>query len=195
MALELNEGEKICFDCQPGRRAVMYWFFSNVIYLWLAVIGLAILLGFSHIYLHLGQFQHGNLLKALKQANYIPYVLVVIGLLIIIGGATYMWCNKMAQNYHYVVTNQRCVLHYGMLSLSRSMIPIHNIMDIDMQATFFERLFGMGSVYVDNIGTFTGQMMGGIGAISVTSRLEGLTLEECEQVMNLLSKMIAEKKS
>ena len=97
-----------------------------------------------------------------------------------------------------MVTNQRLIISYGFIVLNHRIIPLEKINDLNMNATLFERIFGLGSVYIATLGTlfsgFNGSggrgMMGSnrSGFSNNTTRLECLSLAQCDEVMAVISK-------
>jgi len=75
-------------------------------------------------------------------------ILVVLALLLLpaVMGLLQAWAR--IKNTHYRVTNQRIVIQSGVLSRSLEEIDMRSIDDIEFQQTVFERLFGIGQVFV-----------------------------------------------
>ena len=75
-------------------------------------------------------------------------ILVVLALLLLpaVMGLLQAWAR--IKNTHYRVTNQRIVIQSGVLSRALEEIDMRSIDDIEFQQTVFERLFGIGQVFV-----------------------------------------------
>jgi uncharacterized membrane protein YdbT with pleckstrin-like domain len=190
MKTQLHDDEKVLFEGKPQQSVAWYWVLSR---LWHVIILLVIF--FLMVYFNPGQRQvmekmeQGLFHQSLAWGHILPVIIIAI---VVVG---YFWFRKVSQGYDYVITDQRSILHYGFISLNRRVIPHNQVVDVNIRATLFERLFGLGSVYIDGIGTMGSQMMmGSRRSANNTTRLEGLKLEQCEQVMDLLSKVISTKK-
>jgi membrane protein YdbS with pleckstrin-like domain len=75
-------------------------------------------------------------------------IIVVLALLLLpaVTGLLQAWAR--IKNTHYRVTNQRIIIQSGVLSRSLEEIDMRSIDDIEFQQTVFERLFGIGQVFV-----------------------------------------------
>jgi len=75
-------------------------------------------------------------------------IIVVLALLLLpsVMGILQAWAR--IKNTHYRVTNQRIVIQSGVLSRALEEIDMRSIDDIEFQQFVFERLFGIGQVFV-----------------------------------------------
>lgn len=189
MKTQLHDGEKILFEGKPDQGVAWYWVLSRLWHVVTLLVVFALLLYFSP-----RQRQGVEEIESavFHQGLAWEYILPVIIIAIIAIG--YWWFRQVSQGYDYTITNQRSILHYGFISLNCRVIPHSQVVDVNIRATLFERLFGLGSVYIDGIGTMGGQIMrGSRRSGNNTTRLEGLTLKQCEQVIDLLSEIISVK--
>lgn len=91
--------------------------------------------------------------------------------------------------YSYTITNQRIIIRFGLIVLNQRIIPLSQINDVNMQSSVLERLFGLGSVYLDTITTNMNNFYRRrpSSLMNNTGRLEGLNHEQCDEVMNIIS--------
>jgi membrane protein YdbS with pleckstrin-like domain len=75
-------------------------------------------------------------------------ILVVLALVLLpsVMGLLQAWAR--IKNTHYRVTNQRIVIQSGVLSRSLEEIDMRSIDDIEFQQPVFERLFGIGQIFI-----------------------------------------------
>jgi membrane protein YdbS with pleckstrin-like domain len=53
---------------------------------------------------------------------------------------------------HYILTNRNLTVEVGILSKSRTDIPLSKVQDVTVKQSLFERLIGVGSVVVESAG-------------------------------------------
>ena len=189
MNIKLQPGEEVLVNLKPAPLVVWYWLLGKT---GVFFIGLLVLAFFSINFFYL--------------SPYLMWLITFVVLFVVIG-LGFLWFKCIANAYHYVVTSQRVIIRYGFIALNQRMIPLSQINDVNMQSTFFERLFGLGSVYIDTLGTLLGPgsvlsnaIRGGGnssrgGLMNNTSRLEGLTYAQCDEVMNAISSHIQKLKT
>jgi uncharacterized membrane protein YdbT with pleckstrin-like domain len=199
MNFTLQEGEEILIDTKPSSAVIWYWLLGKM--------GLLILLLFVLVLSSI----HANFLSIFNFFNidssfssYLTDALVIVIFLVIIGGG-YLWFWLVANGYHYVVTNQRVIIRYGFILLNQRMIPLAQINDVNMQSTLVERFFGLGSVYIDTLATLLGSgslianAFSGVSSrrslMNNTSRLEGLSSAQCDEIMGIISAHIQKLKN
>lgn len=179
--LHLQEGEKVLLTLAPAKNASWYFFLSRVWHIFVILI-------FAVFYLLARDSQ--NLANQYNAAVF-PYLkeiaLGIAAFLVLFLVFGWLYTKTMLSAYQYVITNQRCLLNYGFFSLNQRMIPFSKISDLDLRATFVERLFGLGSVYIENVATI---IRANNNTANNTTRLEGLSLEECNQAMDVISHQI-----
>ena len=192
MKIRLHEDEEVLAEYRPQARAAWYWLLTRTWHIVFLIIAVAVVIYFMfHANLQLqGQAQYYyDELESLVNFPWILWV-AIIGILL---AAAYLWFRTVVTAYDYKITTYRCILRYGLLALNTRVIPLTQINDLNFRASMLERLFGLGSVYIDNIGTMMSQ--GGLtrkgGTLNNTTRLEGLSLTECDRVMQILSQQIA----
>ena len=186
MQVILQENEKILLEFKPKPSMAWYLLLSRAWHVLLLLVVLAVMTSFS---------PPGSV-DAAGNVSFEPllhhYGMVILVLLVIIG---YFWFRQVIRSYDYVITNQRAILRYGFLSLNKRIIPYSQVNDVNLSASFFERMFGLGSVYIDCLGTvFSAVGFNRNRAANNTTRLEGLALEECEQVLQAISKELSNRR-
>lgn len=148
----LEEGEKIVENIKPLPILKWYMFFRG------GVIGsfILIVLGFFfviNVYLpsmatDLGAFPILNLYGFLLLVLFVVIPLVT----------SHLRYNKQ----HYWITNKRVIYKRGMLGYKISSIPLERISDIIITRSFWETLFGFGSIHIQSMaGQFSGGYRGG----------------------------------
>ncbi len=206
MKYQLQEGEEVLMELKPAERAAWYFMISRTWHFLLVIVVLGVWTLMvsaqnpeaSHSFSRLlnlitqGFFQRAGL-ENLSNLVFIVFLLLILGLM-------YVYFLFAVRGYSYVVTNQRLIISYGFIVLNHRIIPLEKINDLNMNATLFERMFGLGSVYIATLGTlfsgFNGSMnnRGGLmgtnrsGFSNNTTRLECLSLAQCDEVMAVISK-------
>lgn len=184
----LHEGEEILLEIKPDTSSVNYFFLSKCWHIAIIIIWVAFFVltdgdnSASESYDKLS-----NLMVGLSYQVETGLVILILLILLVIRS----FIKRMINGYDYVITNQRVILHYGFLAINRRVLSYDRITDIDMRSGFVERLFGFGSVYLDT----TVSMLSNNSSLGAnTTRLEGLSLDDCEQVMHSISEQIQSKK-
>lgn len=184
MPIALHDNETILLELKPQPVSAWYWLFTRMWH----VIWLAFLL----LILVQVQFHHAALSQAGGLFSQIPIAPALLAFALLIG-LGYLFFRMVVQGYDYTITNQRIILKYGFISLNTRIIPLNQISDVNMRANLIERLFGFGSVYIDCIGTIS-MTFRRSGAMSNTTRLEGISNADCEKAMEVISREIAKNK-
>ncbi|PHQ82271.1 MAG: hypothetical protein COB66_00610 [Coxiella sp. (in: Bacteria)] len=197
METQLHEGEEILLNIKPHKKFAWYWALSRIRHVLLILIILAIFFVFS------GGDNSGNnasVSQTLEQGKSFFHHYgagVFVGLLVVavvLFFLIYLWARMATKKYDYCITNQRCILTSGFLSLNKRMIPYSSVNDVNMRTSLVERLFGLTSVYLDSIGTMmSGSRFRSGSNSNNTTRLEGITMEDCDKVMEIVSKHISQK--
>lgn len=190
--MQLHEGEEILLSTKPNPGSALYFLFTRMWHFLLIIIAV----GYFFI-AHLPQdkaAQNGTNATQMGN-NIIPIIIYLVVILLILLIAWFI-IRKAITSYNYTFTNQRCIIEFGFFSLGKRIIPYGQVNDIDFSSSFVERLFGYGSVYIDDLSTaLNNRGFGRSRNTNKTSRLEGLTLKQCEQVMDLVSSRISKLKT
>ena len=74
-------------------------------------------------------------------------------LMIFVGAIVLAWILATVSygKYQYWITNKRVICKRGILGYTISSIPYERVSDVIVSRTFFERLFGFGSVHVQSL--------------------------------------------
>jgi len=65
---------------------------------------------------------------------------------------TLLLTNLMYKNYHYWVTDQRVVWKHGVIGYSITNVPLERISDVTISRTFWERICGVSSLIIKEMG-------------------------------------------
>jgi membrane protein YdbS with pleckstrin-like domain len=65
---------------------------------------------------------------------------------------TLLLTNLMYKNYHYWVTDQRVVWKHGVIGYSITSVPLERISDVTISRTFWERICGVSSLIIKEMG-------------------------------------------
>lgn len=170
--MNLQENENILLELKPDRTSSIYFF---IIKLWHS----------SFLVIAIATIFFSKLNKTnLDNTNVKNVVLVILILLVIYFIVAWFFIRRVVNCYSYTITNQRCILKYGFLYLNRRDISYHNINDVNLRSNIVEKLFGLGSVYINDIST---AMRINSRISNNTCRMEGITLDECEKAMDLIN--------
>jgi uncharacterized membrane protein YdbT with pleckstrin-like domain len=75
---------------------------------------------------------------------FVPFILFIILIIYLVAQNRY--------NYqHYWITNKRVLYRKGILGYTISSIPLERISDVIVSRTFWERVFGFGSVLIQSL--------------------------------------------
>ena len=182
--IALHSGETILAQAKPNASVSLYWLISRI-----GRSALSILILLALLYFQTPDKGHLHLnIPALSLLSHTTIVtLAIAGLLL----AIYALFHYAAKNYQYVVTSERVILTYGFLSINTRVIPYNKINDINVRASFFERLFGLASVNIDCIGTMLSSNRRRAG--NNTTTMEGLTPEQCNHMLEVVSEQMTKK--
>jgi membrane protein YdbS with pleckstrin-like domain len=126
---------------------------------------------------------------------FIPPLLWVVGIptsffLIVILIILYFVANNRYNYQHYWITNKRVMYRRGLLGYTINSIPLERISDVIVSRTFWERVFGFGSVHVQSL---AGQISYGrhrrLGA-----EASMLAVSDPEELQRLIFELIKKKR-
>lgn len=201
MKYKLQDGEELLMTLKPESKSAWYFLVSRCWHL----------LFFIVAWLLMDTVVSGNAGLVVRKITAAlvakigwrgPDFLLLVLLLVIVIVVLFIFFRTVAASYTYVITNQRIMLSYGFFVLNHRMIPINQVNDLNMNATFFERLCGLGSVYIDTLGTLLGGGFNGAGGgmmsnrnspANNTTRLECLTLAQCDEAMAVIANAIKKR--
>jgi membrane protein YdbS with pleckstrin-like domain len=127
---QLQEGEKIEKDIKP--LPVLKWYFFII-----PSVGFFFFtLFFSWIFF-------------LPRISFISSLFLLFTLIFI--GILYLIANNRYNYQHYWITNKRVLYRKGLLGYTISSIPLERISDVIVSRTFWERVFGFGSVMIQSL--------------------------------------------
>jgi len=123
--MDLMEGEALLWRGRPSWRAMMsFWFSVGVLAIVVLVLGIVI-----------DQAQWGALIAA---------VIAVFGL---VKG----WLERVATLY--TITDRRIIIRKGILSRHERAAHIDRVQNVNLTQSFFDRIFGVGTLDFDTAGT------------------------------------------
>ncbi len=162
---KLQPNEQVLLEIQPDQKIAVYWLLKKWTFWPIAIAIVYVLLASG----------------TLPHTAHPLFAAILITILIM--AAAWLWINFLRQWQWYIITNQRCILYWGFLTLQKKIVPHSKIVDIDMQQTIFERLLGIGSVALN------------VPSIAISAKgqqqnlliLYGLQKATCEQVINTIS--------
>jgi membrane protein YdbS with pleckstrin-like domain len=195
LGIKLHENEEIKFQSKPSPRVAWFWLVSKTWHFILIIAFYLIFIGFNVSKKQLEQMTESTLQNTPVLHQYAPWLIshefiiaitAVVLLLIILS----LWFRNVAKAYSYVLTNQRCIIRYGLLGLNTRIVPYKQLSDVNMRCGFFERLFGLASVRIDCLSTVLGSNRGRYG--NNTTCLEGLTQAQCNEAMDIISHHISQ---
>jgi len=175
--ITLLEGEKILYETPPLSNIKKYYFvtyfFFSVACLFTPIIlvtGLSLIAPTSN-----------PLLTALffLLAGILLFTFVIILPIIV--------SNKAYQQRYYWITNKRVIYRRGLLGYKITSIPYERISDVIISRTFFENLFGFGSLQIQ---TLAGQLSSGVSGSEGDLR----ALPNPEEAQQLILNTIKERK-
>lgn len=180
--IHIADDETVLTSYSPKLSVAGYWVFSRFGRLSILLLFFIVAMIFQPGSMHM-KMQVIDVMFA--KVGGVPGLGMIILLLFALG---YVFLLNAAKSYKYIITNQRVILTYGFLSINSRSIPIDKIADINVRASFFERLFGLASLQIDCIGTVFCGNRG--GASNNTTAMEGLTMPICNEAMALLSQQM-----
>jgi uncharacterized membrane protein YdbT with pleckstrin-like domain len=145
---QLQDGEKVIKDIKP--LPVLKWYFF--------------------ITPSIGMFVFALFFSWIPFVNIIivPFILIIIAIL-------YLVANNRYNYQHYWITNKRILYRRGILGYTISSIPLERISDVIVSRTFWERVFGFGSILIQSLaGQITyRRRLGAEGSLLAVSDPEG----------------------
>jgi len=127
----LLEGEKIVDEIKPLSALKWYFFFRS------ALVMIFVLIWFIWIPFVSPKF-------AVLQLSPVIIIIVILIVLWLVAESRY-------KHQHYWITNKRVICKRGIIGYTISSIPFERVSDVIVSRTFFERLFGFGSVLVQSL--------------------------------------------
>jgi uncharacterized membrane protein YdbT with pleckstrin-like domain len=95
------------------------------------------------------------------------------------------------RNYHFTFLPEYIQFNTGILSKSEQHLPYKSIQDVTLIRSFFERIFGLSTVFIEN----AAQMVIGNKAVPGGIRLVGLAPTDAEKIVDELKKTVLTKNS
>lgn len=131
---QLQDGEEVIKELKP--LSVLKWFFfirpsMGIITFPLFLLYIFTSMPFSGFFTYLGMI-------------IIPVFLVILVIM-------YLVANNKYNNQHYWVTNKRILYKRGLFGYTIHSIPLERVSDVIVSRTFWERVFGFGSVHVQSL--------------------------------------------
>ncbi|MDF1655772.1 MAG: PH domain-containing protein [Coxiellaceae bacterium] len=183
-ATDINTSNDAVIEVKPKPITALYWVFAKVLRL-LIYIGILIAM-FNFNMSTTNQSLPAGLTKIIQPVMNTNAVYILLAVAVL----AYFWFRSVVKAYDYKVTDSSVVMRYGLLSMNTRTIPISQITDINIRCSILERLFGIASVRVNCIGTAL-QVGRSNRAGNNTTRMEGLTMAECEKVSDYLTKKMS----
>ncbi|MEM3504471.1 MAG: PH domain-containing protein [Nitrososphaeria archaeon] len=82
----------------------------------------------------------------------VTYLSSYVVLVVIFTALTLVLVNLMYEKHHYWVTDQRVVWRHGVIGYSITSVPLERISDVTISRTFWERICGVSSLVVKEMG-------------------------------------------
>jgi uncharacterized membrane protein YdbT with pleckstrin-like domain len=202
MNYKLQENEEVRLEIKPHGLSVWYFVlasmgrFLHLIIMFLLVV----LMSFISHYFNSEYGSSWSIFSFIAERIGLKtetIMMLSLGLLVLIFLGLFGLSKLVVNAYTYTITNQRIIIRYGLITLNQRIIPFSQINDINMQSSILERIFGLGSIYLDtittNLNNFYRRRSSNI--MNNTGRLEGLTHQDCDEVMNIISAHIQKLKT
>jgi uncharacterized membrane protein YdbT with pleckstrin-like domain len=143
---KLQSGEKVVEDIKPLPQLRIYFLLSQTLIV-LFTIGWLVWIPFIAISVMFG--------------------LGTMALLILLLLISWIIANKRYEHQHYWLTNKRVIYKRGIIGYRISSIPLERISDVIVSRSFFEQLFGFGSILIQSLaGQVTaGRSLGSEGSL------------------------------
>jgi len=153
---ELQEGEKVVKDIKPLSILKWYFFLRSAIGLFIFLIFFSWILFIPTLFFSI---------ISLTLWFFILIILVIL----------YLIANNKYNYQHYWITNKRVMYRRGLIGYRISSIPLERISDVIVSRTFWERVFGFGSILIQSLaGQITyGRRLGAEGSLLAIPNPEG----------------------
>jgi uncharacterized membrane protein YdbT with pleckstrin-like domain len=169
----LLEGEKVLYETKPLPQLKSFYVFNSVLAFgfFTAIVAVPATIGLT--------IEEG------------PFIgLIILGLwmfaMLIIAGLTFVFAEASYKQRYYWITTHRVIYRRGTFGYTMSSLPYERISDVIISRTFWENMFGFGSVQVQ---TLAGQ----ISAAAVGSEGYLQAIPEPEKVQQLILKAMKDK--
>ncbi len=201
MNYKLQENEEVQFEIKPHGLSVWYFVLASLGRFLHLIVALIVVL----IFTFLSDYMRGRGATDLSMLHFLAnqfgvsielMTTLAVAILVVIFLGLWGLSKLVVNAYTYTITNQRIIIRYGLITLNQRIIPFSQINDINMQSSLLERIFGLGSVYLDTITTDINNFYrrSPSNIMNNTGRLEGLTHQDCDEIMNLISSHIQKLK-
>jgi len=167
---EVQEGEKIVKDIKPLPILKWYFFITSAIGFFFFIIFFIWIIFLPSLFFTTIAFIFGL------------FILIIFVIL-------YLVANNKYNYQHYWVTNKRMLCRRGLLGYRISSIPLERISDVIVSRTFWERVFGFGSVHIQSL---AGQFTYGRGRLGSEGAL--LAVPDPEGTQKLIFDLIKKKR-
>lgn len=173
--IKLLPDEHIFLEVRPDVRASLYRLFYQY---WRYILSFLFLSYFFHFFIF-------NLYETIIQFilpfnNFLSYFVLAI---LIFATLIYLM-HKNLSSYSYIFTNKRIMIHYNFINKNTLIIPYERIVNIDLRQNLLEQLLGLGTVYISEMGSNVSQQSN----LTNMSRIEGLSIKSCQDMVDLVSK-------
>jgi membrane protein YdbS with pleckstrin-like domain len=182
----LEEGEKILKSIKPRPAFKWYLFFRS-------------LSGFGLGLIFLSMIVLGGIFSSISKLGvsiniisvFINPLAVFITIFFIV--LPFVIAHLIYKKQYYWITNKRVIYKNGLLGYRISSIPLERISDIILTRTFFENLFGFGSLHIQSLaGQFSGYARGSGRRLGSEGQL--LAIPDPEGLQKLVFELIKKKR-
>ena len=162
--IQLNPGEILLYEAHPNKALTLYVITTLILLLPLFCV----------------MYFIEEILRPYRHLPPIPYLLthdwplLLVGFIIIVALACY-WLFLALTKYWYFITNQRCIIFSGLLSVKKKSILFSSILNVSIRRSSV--MFGVSGV--------------AIAAPAMGTVLVGLTPESAEKISNLISEQMS----
>ena len=183
----LHPNEKIILEVKPLLRAVPYWMLTSCLRVLSSIIILIVFLSMQ-------------VSKLTAIQKFLPHSvgLFVPALILfaLIFSILYLWFNSRCKAHSYCVTNQRCIFSYGIWTNNKAIVPFNRVADVYTYQNVLEKMFGITSLYVTDMGAATAMGYGRVGRRSSVGnrgllRMQGLDEAAAEEILDTISQHIS----
>lgn len=142
----LSEKENIIEEIKPLKNLIPYFIITSTV-LWVFMVSVFVIIATI-----VASIRESVLISAISSKlilfSMIQYIILFS---VILFGFVLLGINKY-NNQYYWITNKRVICKHGLFGYTLTSIPFERISDVMLSRTFWERLCGFGSIYIQTIG-------------------------------------------
>lgn len=168
-----DQDEQIQLSCKPELRDVFWYNIISLFWRYFIVFTFAIIYVALHDYDIQNHIEHQFLLK------------LTIVILLLLAVISVIYNLLYVKNAEYIITNKKIYLRFGIFNISKKILLYRSIADFDLQQNLLQRLFGLGTLNIDEYA----------GSSTSNYKIIGLKIEKLEAMLKIINENMQKAKN